>query len=266
MINLSSLHILLTRPAHQAQQSAIDFVDCGARVTCHPFLVITPLRDTADQQMAKDPLLKLDHYQKMIFVIQNAVHYGVQWIDQFWPQLPAGLAFFAVGKTTADQLQQSLSYLDSGVQSPGYAMNSEGLLALSALNDVKGQKILIARGCGGRSHLAQTLERRGACVDYCELYQRQAPREIDIEKLEQFRQTSEKPVVLVLSGETLDNLRKLLLDWNLEYWQWLQTQVLVVPGQRLADLARKQNFQAIVVAKSAMRAHIIGAINDWRKR
>lgn len=266
MVDLSGLHILLTRPEDQAKQSSEGFIAAGARVTCHPFLSIAPLQETAEEQAITNRISALDVYQKMIFVSQNAVHYGVQWIDRFWPQLPLDLEFFAVGKATANRLQLSLSRLDATVQSPAHAMNSETLLALPGLQSVRGQKILIARGRGGRTKLAQVLSARGAHIDYCELYQRQLPDAINPEQLQHFRQTSEQSIVVALSCETLANLQTLLLEWSPDYWQWLKTQVLVVPGQRVAELAKKQNFQVIVVANNATQDSIAGAINDWRKR
>jgi uroporphyrinogen-III synthase len=78
-----------------------------------------------------------------------------------WPQMPT----LAVGATTA------ASWQESGVQ-PQVPQDarSEGLLALPALNAVRGKRILILRGDGGREFLAEQLRGRGALVDYCECY------------------------------------------------------------------------------------------------
>ncbi|MFT6791055.1 MAG: uroporphyrinogen-III synthase [Cellvibrionaceae bacterium] len=266
MVDLSGLHLLLTRPESQAKSSMLNFASAGAGITCHPFLIIAPLQEGAEVQAAKSCLAKLDEYQKIIFVSQNAVRYGIEWIDYSWPQLPIGLKFFAIGKTTADQLQKLLSHLDASVRSPCQAMNSEDLLTLPALQSISGEKILIARGRGGRTHLAEGLRALGASVDYCELYQRQIPDTVDVEKLQKFRRSSETSIAIVLSGETLFNMRALLIKWSPEYWRWLKTQVLVVPGQRVAKLALQQNFQVVLVAKSATEDNITGAINDWRQK
>ena len=60
MIDLAGLHLLVTRPEAQALPWAEQLMALGAKVTCHPFLVIRPVVDTKAQQAIKNCLLRLD--------------------------------------------------------------------------------------------------------------------------------------------------------------------------------------------------------------
>ena len=263
MTNLSDLHLLLTRPQKQAENWAPQLIQLGARVTCQPFLAIEPLTDKCSAQTITGQLLQLDQYQKAIFVSQNAVTYGVDWIDRFWPQLPVDLEFFAVGTVTAQLLGYKLTQLSSSVKAPQQAMNSDSLLALPGLASVAGESILIFRGRSGRTHLQETLNTRGAEVDYCELYQRSMPDTIDKQKLADYRQSAQQPMTTALSCETLDNMCHALAVFSADYHSWILQQPLVVPGQRVAQQAKRLGFASIIVATNATHHSILEALNDW---
>ena len=115
-------------------------------------------------------VLDFDQFDKVIFVSQNAVEHAFNWLHDYWPQLPVGISYFAVGEKTAQALRaQGLSaQVASG-------MTSEALLNLPALTEVWGQKILICRGRGGLPKLGENLHQRGARVRYLELYERLMP-------------------------------------------------------------------------------------------
>ena len=163
-----------------------------------------PLDENAGAKQAiTNKVLAFDEYQKVIFISQNAVRFGCEWLDQYWPQLPIGIEYFAIGKATAQALQQSYEGLFTEAASA--AMNSEDLLTHPKLQTLNGQKILIFRGVGGRDYLCEQLTSRGALVDYCELYQRLCPKGLQTLPLA-FRHSSHRPAVAVHSGETLENL------------------------------------------------------------
>jgi uroporphyrinogen-III synthase len=263
MLDLNGLHLLITRPEEQAITWANQLHSLGATTSLYPMLAIEAVTDTQATQAIVNKILRLDDYQKAIFVSQNAARYGAEWIDRYWPQLPQGLLLCAIGQTTANQLTHALCHLSVIVHSAQQAMNSETLLALPVFQNVRGEKILIFRGHGGRTHLAETLNARGASVDYCELYRRQMPSTVDHSPLQHYKQSTLLPVTVVHSGETLNNLCSAITNENLH---WLQQQALLVPGQRVAEQARGLGFQHIISADNATHESMTEALHDWRKK
>lgn len=287
MPELSKLHVVITRPTAQGREWARSLEALGAHTSLLPVLQIEALTEPAQIQALKDRILALAEYQKVIFVSQNAVEHAAAWIDQYWPQLPAHLSFFAVGSATArvardhglriqgPEVQgvevQVPERQGPKVQAAGEAMNSEALLALPGLQSVEHEKVLICRGAGGRTYLAEQLRARGARVDYCELYQRRLPDQT-AENLRRFleewpSQNGERTIVLTAhSGESLENLSQLIDRINsgdrapkhesgdLRDW------VLLVPGQRVAALAQSLGFHRIAVATNASDAAMAAAL------
>ena len=263
MINLKGLHILITRPQAQAVLWADQLRKLGAVITCSPMLLIKPLNDETSKQRIRNRISDLDKYQKIIFISQNAVNFGFEWIDQYWPQLPIDQKLLAIGSTTASLLEKKLSQWGGNIGFPLQAMNSEALLALPALQFVQDEKILICRGQGGRTYLAESLEHRGAQVDSCELYQRCAPTEVKVEHIQQFKNSRLKPVITVCSGETLNNLCVTLPENDLP---WFKQQALLVPSERVAQQSEKLHFKQIISAENATHDGMIGALYEWRQR
>ncbi|MEO0443743.1 MAG: uroporphyrinogen-III synthase [Pseudomonadota bacterium] len=258
---LKGLLVLVTRPRAQARLWSQLLCKAGAQVQLVPMLAIKALVEPEHKQGIKNKILQLDEYQKAIFVSQNAVSYGIDWIDQYWPQLPEALEFFAVGKTTGEQLQQqSSSRWGKSVIAAEHAMNSEALVALANMQRVDNEKILIFRGLGGRTYMGDVLRSRNAKVDYCELYQRTIPDTIDWSALDSFKASANRKLIAVHSAETLDNLCSLVDDK-----QWLLAQPLLVPGERVALHANDAGFKTIVTADNATDNSMIGALYDWRK-
>ncbi|MGS2718604.1 uroporphyrinogen-III synthase [Eionea flava] len=255
MADLSPYHLLVVRPERQAQQWAEQLQGLGAWVSKQPMMHITPLTDDISQRAIINRILGFAEYQKAIFISQNAVVYGMEWLDQYWPQLPVEMNYFAIGQATATLLAESMQ---TGMlyESPLQAMNSEALLTHPKLQSVSGEKIIIFRGKGGRTHLADSLQTRGAQVDYCEVYQRQTPHSVS--SLEpSFRSTTRHAVMAVHSVETLHNVCTYIENSDL---QWLKQQTLLVSGQRVAEAASEAGFRSLCIADNATHDSMIDAL------
>ena len=119
--------VLVTRPAGQAQGLCQSLVAAGYRAHSQPLLELQPLPEPDPLQRAI--VLDLDQYQHIIFVSGNAVHYGMASIEDYWPQLPVGVCWYAIGDVTASRLEH---YGVTAI-TPGAAMTSETLLAVPGL-------------------------------------------------------------------------------------------------------------------------------------
>lgn len=262
--------IVITRPEAQAAPWATQLESLGFTTGRLNLLAITAVEDESKIRAIKNKILDFDLYQKVIFVSQNAVDYGMAWLEDYWPQLPMGIDYFAVGSTTAKKLASyGLRVQDLAVSESG-GMTSEDLLSAEHLQDVDGEKILIFRGCGGRGHLAEELRKRGAWVDYCELYERQLPSAATAQLTEIIAAAGTQPAPMILclhSGESLQNLQILIDSLDSTQQQkarmFFQSGLLLVPSQRLATAAQGAGFKRIICAENATDNAMTAALLNY---
>jgi uroporphyrinogen-III synthase len=259
-LSLKGIHVLITRPDAQARPWAEKLQALGASVSLQPMMVIQALADEDAKRQIINRILAFAEYQKAIFISQNAVSYGLQWLDKYWPQLPIDVEFFAIGKATGSLLAEGVERGDIYVATS--TMNSEELLSHPRLQAITGEKIIIFRGKGGRTTLAETLGARGALVEYCELYERQCPLEQSQAVDPSFRHTQQHAVLAVHSGETLENLCSIIKADDL---LWLKQQAILLPSQRVAEQARKAGFDKRIVADNAGHDSMVKALNEWQQ-
>jgi len=252
--DLHGMTVLLTRPARQSEGIAAAIERSGGRVCQLPLIKIEPINDPQDLEILKQKILNLDRYSKAIFISTNAAEQGLQWIDQYWPQLPADLEAFAVGPGTA----ALLSRLSWPVSCSERGVTSEDLLALPALNQVQGERIALFRGKGGRELLAETLRQRGADVDYLELYRRQTP-DYTTDAVDELIHRDAIGAIVVTSAQILDVLLHLLSDNN-----EIKTLPVIVPSQRVFEQARNAGFTRVLNAGAANDEAVIAALRQLR--
>ncbi|AOS96607.1 Uroporphyrinogen-III synthase [Microbulbifer aggregans] len=238
---LQGRRILVTRPSAQAAGWCRRLHSAGAEADCIPMLDIVPITDDSGCQAIKQRILDFDQIDHAIFVSRNAVRFGFEWLDAYWPQLPMGTRFYAIGAATAAALEEAGVQCQSG----GESMDSEALLALPALQDLREQKALIFRGRGGRPLIGETLRERGARVDYCELYDRSLP-DTAISQLAAYQHQPD--AIAVHSGETLQNLAHCIDACSRDA---LRRALLVCPSARVAAQGRELGFAHVVAATNA---------------
>ncbi len=253
--SLACLHVLVTRPAHQAGKLGRLIAAAGAEAVCFPVIEITGPRDAA----ALHTLIEqLDRFDMIIFVSANAVDQAMPLINARHPRLPPHLLVACVGRASAERLKQF--GIDAPLVPPT-RFDTEGLLQLSKLQDVNGKRILIFRGEGGRELLAQTLRARGAEVRYAECYRRVQPR-TDITPLLRGWQNGLIDLVTITSVEALDNLITMVGESGRA--QLLNTPVIVV-SNRIAEACRRYGFaHEPWVAEEASDEGLVEAIKAWR--
>ena len=232
--------LIVTRPADQADALISGLQALGHYVIPMPLMSIVPVSDdnSALAHAARRCFLDLDYYQTVITISANSSRLGLEWMDNYWPQLPLGIQWLAVGPASAAVLR------DAGLDAmcPPERFDSEGVLALPQLQDVADQRVLIWRGIGGRETLAEVLRARGARVDYAELYERM-PCAYSAGQWQQA--LADRPWLLLSSGQALDIVQQQVAD--------LPSRVagLVLPSQRVAEQARQLGFATVLVPASA---------------
>ncbi|GAA5524306.1 uroporphyrinogen-III synthase [Microbulbifer aestuariivivens] len=215
-------------------------------------LAIEPVTDESGCQAIKQRILDFDQVDHAIFVSGNAVRFGLEWLDSYWPQLPIGPRFYAIGSATARAL------ITAGIpcHSGGDTMDSEALLALPALQRPGNDKVLIFRGRGGRPLIGETLRQRGADVRYCELYHRALPENAAA----QLGAYLHKPdAITVHSGETLHNLARCV---DAAEKHSLRETPLICPSARVAALAGDLGFTRPAAATNAGDQAMLKALED----
>lgn len=242
--------IWLTRPRFQVEALKARLETAGARVEHLPMFEIRPLDYS---QAIRNTVLQLDQYELVFFISTNAAKLGLDCFLHFWPQLPVGQHYFAVGPSTAEVLEQEGLL----VHYPRERMSSEALLAIPELAAIDGKNALICRGVGGRETLAQGLRDKGARVTYLELYERAVP-DYPQAQVEQLIATGQPDAIVVTSSEALVNLEKVLGS----LWPPLYDSPLLVSSERIAEDARNSGFQQITTMTGASDPCIMAAIDS----
>lgn len=246
--DLQGCRVLVTRPVVQAAALCEQIVQAGGIAVPLPALLIEALRDEASQQRCRS----VADYDWLIFISRNAVEYGRSCLPA---TLPAGLRVAAIGKATAAAL------LANGIKAELVANGSgtsESLLTEPALSDMRGQRVLILRGEGGRDYLAGALRIRGARVDYADLYRRVRPVLLPGELAGILDAGID--CLSVTSGETLLNL----LAMAAEEQRDIKSLPLVVMSERLLTLARELGFiDTVIIATETSDKGMVEAIRQW---
>ena len=235
---------LVVRPAAQATELAQLLRRHGHAPLCCPLLETVA---GSDLPRLADMLQDADI---VIAVSIHAVHFAHDFLlqtGQTWPHIE----YFAVGQASADAFA-AIGITASCPDDP----RSEGLLALPALQQIAGKRVLILRGNGGRDLIASTLASRGALVHYCAAYERHYP-EFDGEALTSHWQAAGLDSLLVTSGELLQRLLELV---PASQQPWLFDRLLVVPSPRVAEMASAAGFIHITIAQGASNQALMAAL------
>lgn len=238
--------VLVTRPADQAERLCALIRTAGGRPIPFPTIEIVPTPEPA----AARALLAAP-WDLMVFISRNAVEQARALSGASAPWARTRL-LAAVGRATAEALTAAGRAPDLV---PSERYDSEALLALPALADSAGWRVLIVRGEGGRATLAETLTARGAAVTYAEVYRRALPR-VDVAPLIA-RWPADIQLVTATSDEVLLNLRELLGESARAI---LTATPLAVLSPRTGETARQLGFGRIAVAARADDAALVEAL------
>jgi len=220
---LAGVRVLVTRPAHQAENLCRLIEAEGGTAVRLPLLTIEPGAQTAEARKR----LAAGH-DLWIFTSANAVRHAQLLAVGAWP---ARLA--AVGPATASAIAAAGH---AGAATPLTSASSEALLALPDLQSLPDVRVLLVTGEGGRDLLERELAARGASVERAEVYRR-VPLPYPPEAVASALRKSD--VVVITSGASLEHLVRLTPEGSRAS---LLKKPLVVPGARVVEKARELGF------------------------
>lgn len=246
--------IIVTRPLTQAQ-NILQLLESQQAIVVHfPVLSIDAIDDA---QAAKEKFKRLKDYKFIIFISANAVHYAIRCAEEINVDFK-DCSLAAVGPATMSALE-ARGYRVDIVPQTGFS--SEDLLADPSLNEIKDDNILIIRGQGGREHLYEVLQSRGAKVEYAEVYQRALPKNrnpISLNELD-----PQNSAILLYSAESAQNMWSLCTE---EERQWLTTVKIITGSERIAEAITRVGYKNnSIIADNPSDQAMLGAVTDWFK-
>jgi len=199
---LAGRGIVITRPVAESARIAELVRAAGGNPILFPGIEIVAVENTVP---LLDLIDRLDQFEIAIFVSPSAVNMAFDLIE---PRraLPLALRIAAVGAGCVRALKR---HGVNEVIAPTERFDSEALLELPLLQDVRGKHVVIFRGVGGRELLADTLTARGAQVEYAECYRRAKP-DLDPAPLFAAWERGELHAITATSSEALRNLFELV--------------------------------------------------------
>ena len=234
-MSLAGRRIVVTRPACQAAHLATALSDAGALPVLFPVLEIRPLEDVA-------PLLaaaaRLDTCDLAVFVSPNAIEQALSVILPRRPW-PPGLCVATIGKGSERELAR---HGIRNVVSPALRFDSEALLELPELQHMEGKQVMIFRGDGGRELLGDTLQARGAKLEYVTCYRRGKPT-LEPAPLLRLWEEGRLDAVTLTSSEGLRNFHEMLGRLG---QAWLRKTPCFVPHARIAEQAQRLGIANVI--------------------
>ena len=243
--------VVITRPAAQAGPLAAKIAALGWPVTLLPLLEIHALDGEEECAQLQAVLARLREYDLVAFVSPNA-------IDCVFAHLaawPSGLPLAVVGEGSRLALAaHGVTDANATITSPldTARSDSEHLLLALDLSALRGKRVLIVRGDGGRDYLADGLRAAGAEVEFVTAYRRKVPLltpalRATLEKLLQHNNDW-----IITSSEALRGLLALLGEMGDEKTVVvkMQQQHLIVPHARIAQTAAALGFARVTLTGS----------------
>ena len=247
--SLAGRCVVITRPAGESQRLAALVREAGGEPLLFPVIAIC---DALDPQPLDAAIARLDEFDVAIFISPSAVEKALTRIAA-QRSLPPNVRCAAIGPGGARALERwgvkgILAPQRSSARDGRY--DSESLLCLNFMQAVRGKRVVIFRGDGGRELLRDTLLARGASVETITCYRRALPA-IDPAPLMQAWARGTVAAVIVTSSEGLRNLCVMTGTAGVNY---LRDTLIAVPHPRIAAAARDMGMQHVAESASGDEA------------
>ena len=231
--------VLLTRPEGENESLASKLASSGWSVVIKPMLKIESFHSKIEL------LSNLDVFDEIIFVSKNSVRQAMPLINENSLGRSYKKTWLAIGRGTAGELTK----YGISAEFPSDS-DTESLLDLEVLKNVRSHRVLIIRGEGGRNLLEKTLVQRGAYVSLSEVYRRKALSYSDLDTL---------PCSSVLTSTSLDALNSLLSSLP----DSRKAFNLVVPSKRIETVAKNLGFKRVTNSGGASDKELYDAIMSF---
>ena len=225
---LAGWRVLVTRPAHQAENLSRLIDAEGGRSERLPLISIEPIIHSAAVTRLLDSARDWDGW---IFTSANAVRHAGKLDRGTWCK-----ALYAIGPATAAALEAGGREIAAA---PVTAYSSEALLALPQFTQVSDRRFLVITGEHGLDVLATGLRERGAIAEIAEVYRRLKIPYDEVRVLAALRGVD---ALIITSGEALEHLHALTPESSRAT---LQKKILVVPSGRVVAKARQLGFTRV---------------------
>ena len=247
--------VVITRPAQQAGPLAAHIAALGLPVQLLPLLEIHALEGEDECAHLQAVLARLRDFDLVAFVSPNAI----DCVFAHLPAWPPGVPLAVVGEGSRMALAaHGVTEANAAITSPfdTARSDSEHLLLALDLPALRGKRVLIVRGDGGRDFLADGLRAAGAQVDFVTAYRRAVPALTPALRatLEQLLQHNHDWIIT--SSEALRGLLSLLAEMDQEmdretaFVVKMKQQHLIVPHARIAQSAAELGFARVTLTGS----------------
>lgn len=244
---LAPLHVLITRPLHQARPLSSCLLKLGYQTSIFPVIEIHPFSSSAQDNHSR--LLK-NEVDFFIFVSANAVLPALPYLVNQRARL------LAIGPGTREALEAA----DFPAHNqPETDFSSAGLLKLPELQQVLNKKIVIFSGQRSKPLLLTTLQARGAKVKQIAVYQRIIPQ-MDITSLLEYWEKN-IDIVVTTSKESLKNWFTLLGKTGQSIFA-KKPLIVITPSMKKTALTLKLG-NPILLATDATNTAIIKVLQTW---
>ncbi|GFZ91652.1 uroporphyrinogen-III synthase [Dyella caseinilytica] len=243
---LAGRTIVITRPAGTGSPLARRVRALGGTPLLLPGL---SLRAEPDPEQARAQWLNAQLDDVLIFTSPAAVRYALALAP-----CETHAAVMAVGRSTARAL------LRHGIeaQTPATQQNSEGVLQLPSMQQLKGRRVALITAPSGRGLLQEQIVARGGLLREVHVYGRGAPH-LNRRHVEAILQLPADACVLLSSGEAIQHLMAAL---PAQAQQRLCSATAVVSSPRIAEQAQVAGFEHLHMAASATQGDLLAAAVD----
>ncbi|MBE1287879.1 MAG: hypothetical protein GJ671_09215 [Alteromonadaceae bacterium] len=245
------MSVLLLRPEHKIAASQYAFAQAGIECVGVALQRCLP----CDDLVAKIKQIEWQGVKHVVFTSSVAA----KWTLPLLPELHSSCLIYAIGNGTFQTLAQWTSkdpFWCNGhriFRAPKGAEHSEGLLELHHLQRVLQEKIVIVKGKGGRTALADTLTERGADVVTLCSYER-------LNLSEPVATHAWQPVdiktIIVTSGEQVE------LAFAHFASQWLKRCTWLAPSQRIVKILHERGIASVFNTNGASDTDLISTLQN----